>query len=440
MENNVLNQDVSLTRREASAIMNAMGSGAVPKLGVQHVMVGRHREVEALDHILDSVGQGESSLRLWIGDFGSGKSFMLRLVRLMAHNRNFVVSDVMFDSKTRLHSTAGHAKALYVDIVKNISIKTKPDHNALQTLIELWIEQLQYRIAEEQGIDPDSLMEESSLEVMNDEIKKVVCSIEGVGDANFAAVLMKYYEGWAKGDELLIENAMRWFNGDYSDKRDAKRDLGVTDIVNDDNYLKYLMLLSQLFVLAGYSGFVINMDECYSLYQIVGGARQSNYDVIRKLYDYCAEGKVSNLLINLAGTNEFLFDRKKGLYSYGALKTRLQVNPYAVEDLVDYRQPVFLLGPLNHESVSVLCEKLLNVFNVANDVQITLNINDIEAFMNECRTKRVNRFRDVIREFIDILNLMIQNPGTDFLDLCRRNIGQKPKGTDKTAPEEIEEI
>jgi len=440
MENNVLNQDVSLTRREASAIMNAMGSGAVPKLGVQHVMVGRHREVEALDHILDSVGQGESSLRLWIGDFGSGKSFMLRLVRLMAHNRNFVVSDVMFDSKTRLHSTAGHAKALYVDIVKNISIKTKPDHNALQTLIELWIEQLQYRIAEEQGIDPDSLMEESSLEVMNDEIKKVVCSIEGVGDTNFAAVLMKYYEGWAKGDELLIENAMRWFNGDYSDKRDAKRDLGVTDIVNDDNYLKYLMLLSQLFVLAGYSGFVINMDECYSLYQIVGGARQSNYDVIRKLYDYCAEGKVSNLLINLAGTNEFLFDRKKGLYSYGALKTRLQVNPYAVEDLVDYRQPVFLLGPLNHESVSVLCEKLLNVFNVANDVQITLNINDIEAFMNECRTKRVNRFRDVIREFIDILNLMIQNPGTDFLDLCRRNIGQKPKGTEKTAPEEIEEI
>lgn len=440
MENNVLNQDVSLTRREASAIINAMGSGAVPKLGVQHVMVGRHREVEALDHILDSVGQGESSLRLWIGDFGSGKSFMLRLVRLMAHNRNFVVSDVMFDSKTRLHSTAGHAKALYVDIVKNISIKTKPDHNALQTLIELWIEQLQYRIAEEQGIDPDSLMEESSLEVMNDEIKKVVCSIEGVGDTNFAAVLMKYYEGWAKGDELLIENAMRWFNGDYSDKRDAKRDLGVTDIVNDDNYLKYLMLLSQLFVLAGYSGFVINMDECYSLYQIVGGARQSNYDVIRKLYDYCAEGKVSNLLINLAGTNEFLFDRKKGLYSYGALKTRLQVNPYAVEDLVDYRQPVFLLGPLNHESVSVLCEKLLNVFNVANDVQITLNINDIEAFMNECRTKRVNRFRDVIREFIDILNLMIQNPGTDFLDLCRRNIGQKPKGTEKTAPEEIEEI
>lgn len=440
MENNVLNQDVSLTRREASAIINAMGSGAVPKLGVQHVMVGRHREVEALDHILDSVGQGESSLRLWIGDFGSGKSFMLRLVRLMAHNRNFVVSDVMFDSKTRLHSTAGHAKALYVDIVKNISIKTKPDHNALQTLIELWIEQLQYRIAEEQGIDPDSLMEESSLEVMNDEIKKVVCSIEGVGDTNFATVLMKYYEGWAKGDELLIENAMRWFNGDYSDKRDAKRDLGVTDIVNDDNYLKYLMLLSQLFVLAGYSGFVINMDECYSLYQIVGGARQSNYDVIRKLYDYCAEGKVSNLLINLAGTNEFLFDRKKGLYSYGALKTRIQVNPYAVEDLVDYRQPVFLLGPLNHESVSVLCEKLLNVFNVANDVQITLNINDIEAFMNECRTKRVNRFRDVIREFIDILNLMIQNPGTDFLDLCRRNIGQKPKGTEKTAPEEIEEI
>ena len=233
---------------------------------------------------------------------------------------------------------------------------------------------------------------------------------------------MKYYEGWAKGDELLIENAMRWLNGDYSDKRDAKRDLGVTEIINDDNYLKYLMLLSQLFVLAGYSGFVINMDECYSLYQIVGTARQSNYDVIRNLYDLCAENKVSNVLINLAGTRAFLLDRKKGLYSYGALKTRIELNPYATEDMVDYRQPVFMLGQLSYEAVSVLCEKLLYVFNAAGETQIALTLDEVEEFLNECKAENYTTFREVIKSFIYILDLMVQHPGSGFVELCRKEL------------------
>lgn len=421
--NEVVNQGVSLSKKEASAIIAAMRDGAVPRLGVQYIMVGRHREVEAIDNLLDRISDGESSLKLWIGDFGSGKSFMLTTARIMAHNRNFVVADIQFGAKVRLHSTGGHAQKLYQELVKSISIKTKPDKNALQTLIEIWLEQVQNKVAEEKGVDSYGLMEtEGGFEAMNAQIKNVICSIEGVGDRNFATVLMKYYEGWAKGDELLIENAMRWLNGDYSDKRDAKRDLGVTEIINDDNYLKYLMLLSQLFVLAGYSGFVINMDECYSLYQIVGTARQSNYDVIRNLYDLCAENKVSNVLINLAGTRAFLLDRKKGLYSYGALKTRIELNPYATEDMVDYRQPVFMLGQLSYEAVSVLCEKLLYVFNAAGETQIALTLDEVEEFLNECKAENYTTFREVIKSFIYILDLMVQHPGSGFVELCRKEL------------------
>lgn len=440
MADNIVNYDASVSKKDASVIIKALTAGEVPKLGVQHIAVGRNNEINALDHILDGVGEGNSCMKLWVGDFGSGKSFMLHLIRLMSHNRNFVVSEVMFDPKTRLYSNDGHAKALYREIVKSISIRTKPNGNALQTLIEIWLEQFRDKVAEEKGVDPESLMEDDALEQMNDEIKKVVGSLEGVGDQNFATVLMKYYEGWAKFDEVLIENALMWLEGGYTDIRSAKRDLGVTEIINDDNYIGYLMLLAQMFVLAGYSGFVINMDECVNLYQINGPTRQKNYEVILKLYNICAQTKVSNLFLNLAGTQKFLFDRTKGLYSYGALKTRLEINPYAKDGLVDFGQPVLVLEPLTLEAQSVLYERLLCVYNVANDTQIQLTNSDIQVLMTECQAKRWFLPRDVIKNFISILNLMTQYPDKNFAELCGKTIVENPKGVEKTGTDGIDEV
>ena len=444
MEDNVMTPDVSISQKDASIIINALAAGEVPKIGVQHIAVGRNNEIDALDHILDSIIQGQSGMRVWVGDFGSGKSFMLHLIRLMAYNRNFVVSEIMFDPKIRLYSNDGHAKALYRGIAKNISIKTKPNGNALQTLIELWLEKLQAKVAQEKGVDPESLLEESALEMMNEEIKKAVSSFEGVGDQNFATVLMKYYEGWAKFDEALIDNAMKWLEGDYTDVRSAKKDLGVTEIINDDNYIDYLMQLSQLFVLAGYSGFVINMDECVNLYLINGLTRQKNYEVILKLYNICAQTKVSNLFINLAGTQKFLFDRIKGLYSYGALKTRLEGNSYAKDGLVDYDQPVFILEPLSPEAQSVLYERLLQVFNVANGTQIQLSHEDMQMMMNECKSHGLVLPRQIIKVYLNLLSLMRQNPGKSFAQVCG-NIEEevsKGAGQDKESetPEEVDEL
>ena len=444
MEDNVITPDVSISQKDASIIINALTAGEVPKLGVQHIAVGRDKEIDALDHVLDSIIQGQSGVRVWVGDFGSGKSFMLHLIRLMAYNRNFVVSEIMFDPKIRLYSNDGHAKALYRGIAKGISIKTKPNGNALQTLIELWLEKLQNKVAEEKGVDPESLLDESALEMMNEEIKKAVSAFEGVGDQNFATVLMKYYEGWAKFDEAVIDNAMKWLEGDYTDVRSAKKDLGVTEIINDDNYIDYLMQLSQLFVLAGYSGFVINMDECVNLYLINGLTRQKNYEVILKLYNICAQNKVSNLFINLAGTQKFLFDRTKGLYSYGALKTRLEGNSYAKDGLVDYDQPVFILEPLSPEAQSVLYERLLHVFNVANETQIQLSHEDMQMMMNECKSHGLELPRQIIKVYLNLLNLMRQNPGKSFAEVCGNIEEEVRKGEDQgqesEKTEEVDEI
>lgn len=238
---------------------------------------------------------------------------------------------------------------------------------------------------------------------------------------------------------------MRWLEGDYTDVRTAKKELGVTEIISDDNYIGYLMLLAQLFVLAGYSGFVINMDECVNLYLINGLTRQKNYEVILKLYNICAQTKVANLFVNLAGTQKFLFDRTKGLYSYGALKTRLEGNPYAKEGLADYDQPVFVLEPLSPEAQSVLYERLLCVYNVANDTQIQLTHEDMQVMMNECKAKGLTLPRQIIKVFLSLLNIMRQNPERTFAEICGGNIEAEiqkgaEQGGDVEDTEEVEEI
>ena len=452
MADNIINPDVAISKKEASIMINALAAGEVPKLGVQHIAVGRNNEIDSLDYVFDSVIDGQSRMKVWVGDFGSGKSFMLHLIRLMAHNRNFVVSEIAFTPSLRLYSTKGSAQALYRAIAKKISIRTKPNGNALQTLIELWLEQLQEKVAREKGVSPESLFEESSLEMMNEEIRKAVGSFEGVGDQNFATVLIRYYEGWAKFDETLIENALKWLVGDYTDKRSAKRDLGVTEIINDDNYIGYLQLLTQLFILAGYSGFVINLDECVNLYQITNSTRQKNYEVILELFNICANTKVHGLFINLAGTQKFLFDRNKGLYSYGALQTRLEVNPYAKGELRDYDQVVFVLEPLSPEAQSVLYERLLYVYNVAYDTQIQLTQEDMQMMMNMCQAQGLDLPRKMIRHYLGLLNIMRQNPGISFAEACgkakvqdddqedQEDRGEIPLGPEFFDESEVDEI
>lgn len=47
----------------------------VPRLGLHHIQVGRRHEVEALLQDIERIADGGATLRLVVGDFGSGKTF-----------------------------------------------------------------------------------------------------------------------------------------------------------------------------------------------------------------------------------------------------------------------------------------------------------------------------------------------------------------------------
>lgn len=409
---------LKIKEKEATAIINSLSGGVVPSIGVQHITVGRQLEVEAFTQALDDVKNGHSMVKFWIGDFGSGKSFMLHLLNTVATKQKFVVSNADFTPDNRLYSNDGKALVLYTAIMDNIAIQTKPEGGALPTLLDKWIEQVVSNTAQVNNIPITEIRGEKYFNLIQSNIMQTVNEVTETGGFDFGVVVIKYYEGYIKNDEFLRRSALKWLKGEYSTKTEARQDLGVREIVNDLNYYDMLKNFCRLFVSIGYSGFMINLDEAINLYKIsTANVRAKNYEKILTIFNDCFQGKVSNLFINFAGTKEFLENERRGLFSYDALKTRLETNKFETLEYRDLAQPVVKLVPLNHNEIFVLLKKLKEIFDTNFNVSIDINDNDIQSFMEEMFNKPgASEFltpREVIRDFLNILSILRQNPSAD---------------------------
>ena len=409
---------INIKPKEASAIINSLVSGVVPKIGVQHITVGRSEEINAFVAALEDVKDGQSLVKFWIGDFGSGKSFMLHLLNTVAMKQKFVVANADFTPDNRLYANDGKGLALYSAIMDNVAIQTKPEGGALPILMEKWIEQVTAKTADENNIPITDIRDEKYQKLIYSNIMKTINEITEVGGFDFGTVIIKYYEGYINSDDLLCRYALKWLKGEYKTKIEARQDLGVREIINDQNYYDMLKNFCKLFVSMGYNGFMINLDEAINLYKISTSVmREKNYEKILSIYNDCFQGKVSNLFINFAGTREFLENERRGLFSYQALKSRLETNKYETVDIRDFVQPVIRLMPLDNNEIFVLLKKLREIFNFNYKVNIDLSDDDIIAFMEEMFNKPgASEFltpREVIRDFLNIMSILRQNPGVD---------------------------
>lgn len=400
--------------KEATSIINSLIGGVVPKIGVQHITVGRSDEIKAVVEALEDVKNGHSMVKFWVGDFGSGKSFMLHLMNTVALKQKFVVANADFTPDNRLYSNDGKGVALYTALMDNISIQTKPEGGALQTLLEKWIEQVITKTSEENNISLIEIRSDKYLNLIQSNIAKTINELTDVGGFDFGVVVMKYYQGYIEDYEYLRRSALKWLKGEYRTKTEAKQDLGVREIINDINYYDMLKNFCRLFVSMGYSGFMINLDEAINLYKISTSVmREKNYEKILTIYNDCFQGKVNNLFFNFAGTREVLENERRGLYSYNALKTRLETNKFETSEFRDFTQPVIKLLPLDHNEIFVLLKKLKLIFDLNYKVQMEVSDDDIRLFMEEVFNKPgASEFltpREVIRDFLNILNLLRQN-------------------------------
>jgi len=423
-----------LTRRAAGAVIQSMGGGVVPQEGIEHIVVGRVREIRQLIEDLRLTADGLSSMKFLIGDYGTGKSFMAALTKTIAHKENFVVASTDLTANRRLYAHDGKAQATYGDLVQNLSTRTKPGGNALRSLIERWLSDLQQQVAVAHDFDglPDAT-DERFTRLVTAEVQTVIRDLQELaGGFDFATVLNKYYRAYLEGDDLLQEAAIKWLRGGYRTKTEARQELGVRDIINDDNWFDYLKVLTRFVTNIGYNGLLVQFDEAINLYKIDHAqARSKNYEKVLEFYNECTQGRASHLMILMLGTSEFLEDERRGLFSYRALKSRLQTNQYETADFRDLRQPVVKLVPLSAEELYVLLRKLRDIYGALYDIehmdQLVTDANLLEIVQKALSRPGGVQFitpRELVREFIGICNLLHQNPDMERTTIFTERLEQ----------------
>lgn len=396
--------------RDRDAILQSLAAGVVPRRGLQHVQVGRAREVTALLGDLERVTDGGSAIRFIIGEYGSGKSFFLHLIRTAALEKQMVTMHGDLTPDRRIHATGGQARTLYAELARNLSTRTNPDGGALQSVVERFIGEAQ-QAARANGLETE--------DVIRDHLTSLS---ELVGGYAFADVVAAYWRGHDQGDANLKASAVRWLRGEYSTKTDARRDLGVREIIDDGNVYDMLKLLARFVRLAGYGGLIVAFDEMVNLYKLANTrARNSNYEQILRILNDCLQGSVEHLGFLMAGTPEFLTDTRRGLYSYEALQSRLSENRFATADVRDLSGPVMRLANLSAEELYVVLTKLRHVHAAADEQAYALPDDALSAFMEHCSQRIGEAYfqtpRSTIRAFVQLLMVLEQNPGTSWRQL-----------------------
>ncbi|MBQ1383210.1 MAG: ATP-binding protein, partial [Solobacterium sp.] len=367
-------------RRIGQTVLNSLKGGVVPRIGLPYITVGRKSEIEALLHDVDIIQEGGASFRFIVGRYGSGKSFLLQTIRNYVMDRGFIVADADLSPERRLQGTRGQGLATYRELIRNLSTKTRPEGGALTLVLDRWISTVQNEVLQESGLAPG---DPALTALVDRKIYAVTSSVsELVHGFEFAGLLSAYYHAYVNGEDEVRAKVVRWFRGEYALKSEAKEALGINIIITDDDWYDYLKLFAVFFRLAGYAGMMIMIDELVNIYKIPNSiTRQYNYEKILTMYNDTLQGKAKYLGILMGATPQALEDRRRGIYSYEALRSRLAEGRFSKPGARDLLAPVIRLEPLSAEEMLILCEKLAQMHADLYGYTKALTTEDLAVFI-----------------------------------------------------------
>ena len=392
-------------KRVAAVILNSLKGGVVPRIGLPYITVGREVEIRALLTDLSLIADGGASFRFLVGRYGAGKSFLLQTIRTHAMGEGFVVADADLSPERRLQGGQGQGLATYRELIRNISTKTRPEGGALNLILDRWVASC---------ADAD----ESAVNAQLAPLEEMVHGFD------FSRMLRRYRAAVSEGDKEAMSRVTKWIRGEYRTKSEARAELGSSTIISDDDWYDYVKLIARFLVCSGYKGMLVLIDELVNLYKIPNAiTRQYNYEKILTMYNDTLQGKAQYLGMIMGGTPTSIEDRRRGVFSYEALRSRLAQGRFAREDLKDMLAPIIRLQPLTYEELLVLIEKLMQIHAGYFGWTPSLTENDLVDFL-KIEFGRVGADthltpREVIRDFIELLDILCQNPDANVAELLQ---------------------
>jgi len=419
-----MSNDLTIRKRTRDSILQSLRAGVTPTRGLQYIQVGREAEVKALLGDIERICDGGSAFRLIIGEFGSGKTFFLHLVKNIALEKGLVVASADLNPDRRLHATSGQARSLYSELMRNLSTRTKKDGNALLSVVELFVTSARKQ-AQSVGT--------TASEVISHRLDRLN---EFVGGYDFASVVEAYWRGYESGNAQLQSDAVRWLRAEFTTKTDARNALGVRTFIDDAYLYDHLKLMSLFARLAGFTGLLVNLDELVNLYKLGSTqARTSNYEQILRMLNDCLQGAAEGYGILMGGTPEFLMDPRKGLYSYPALHSRLSENTFSKSSGIrDLSGPVLHLENLKQEDLFILLKKIRDIFANYNPEAHLVPEEAIVAFLQHCNERLGAAYfktpRSTIKAYTEFLSILEQNPKLDWRSMLPDVQLERERNTD----------
>lgn len=434
-----------ISPRHSGAILQAFSNGVTPRIGLEHVVVGRAAEIEAMLDDLDyHVATGGASFRLVVGSYGSGKSFMLQVLRNYALQRNFVVADADLSAERRLTGTGGQGVSLYRELLKNMATRTRPDNGAFAPLLEHWMNAIQEQVMRASNLTPDK--PEFSRQVQY-KLQETLRSISALSNSfDFAQVLSLYWHAYQVGDDVKKEQAIRWLRGEYQVLNEVRANLKVNSMVTDKNWYNYLKLFASFFQLIGYKGLVIFFDEAVNLYKISSSvSRNNNYEQLLTLFNDVNQGVAQHIGLIFSGTPQLVEDPKRGLYSYEALRSRLQESRFSQNGRRSFAGPLIRLDALTNEEMFVLLQKLRDIHALHYKYATTITDDHLQQFMGVV-TAQVGSAqqitpREITRDLLAVMEMLRRDKTATFTDIISNRdfvaSRQRTNPDDLTAQNEI---
>ncbi|MBE7721812.1 MAG: biotin carboxylase [Lacrimispora celerecrescens] len=418
-----------LPLRIANILINALKGGVVPRIGLEYITVGRTQEIAAILHDIEMIEDGSASFRFIVGKYGSGKSFLLQTIRNYATAKGFAVVDADLSPERRFAGTKGQGLATYKELIQNLSTKSKPDGGALPLILEKWISGIQASIRAQSEAEGEAFNR-----LVEKQIYAVAGSLEGmVNGFEFAKAVAAYWRAYQQDDSAMKSNVLKWFRGEYASRKEAKADLDINFIVTDETWYDFLKIFAVFLVNAGYKGLLVFIDELVNIYKIPNSiTRQNNYEKILTMYNDVLQGKAKHIGFLIGGTPQCIEDKYRGLFSYEALRSRLAEGHFATDEMKDLTAPIIRLQMLTQEEVYVLVEKLRDIHAQLYNYTPTMSHEDLLYFL----TVEYNRVgagthitpREIIRDFIELVNILYQNPNRSVSDILGSNSFEMAKG------------
>ncbi len=407
-------------RRILGTLLSSLSGGVVPRVGAPYIAIGRTEEIEALVAALDRVADGEGATKFIIGRYGSGKSFLIQLSRGYALDLGFVTADCDLSPERKLSGAGNSGLATYRELMKNVAVKSSPDGGALSVILGKWFTKIGEELI-------NSGMDESSEAYRAEFGRRILQSLReleaGVGGFDFSSVLRAYYKAWCEDNDDLSSACLKWIRGEYNTRTEAREAIGIKSlsIINDDNWYDYLKLFTAFVRLAGYSGLCVYIDECVNLYKIPNRvSRENNYEKILSMFNDTMQGRAPGLIIIFGGTPQFLEDTRRGLFSYEALRSRLQ-DSFGAGDLRSLMQPVIRLRRLSDAELFALVIRLTALHGEYHRWEPAVTEENMKAFLLSSMSREGAESmitpREIIRDYVTLLDLMYTNREYGFAEI-----------------------